>query len=570
MNYKNPIWASDFYKTGHKQQYPDGTQVVYSNFTPRGARIAIDNDRVLDDYDNKVVVLGLQAMIKEFLIDGFNQNFFEKDVSECQDYIDVMNASLGNGMVDVKQWHDLWKLGHLPLEIRALPEGSRAGVKIPQFTIINTDERFFWLTNYLETVISTEMWAASTSATLAFEYKRLCESMAEKTCDNNFHVPYQCHDFSFRGMNTLTAAVKSAIGHLVNFDGTDTIPAIPFLKQFYNAQGAVGVSVPATEHSVMCLGGKEDEIETFRRLIEDEYPTGIISIVSDTWDYFGIIEEGGTLSKLKEKILGRDGKVVIRPDSGNPVDIICGTMADREFDSLAAAQDNFQILHEDYASEECEGSHCMGNDVYTTKFLCNDQVYEATSNVEYGRHDKQYYFVESIDTSINTASLSPEEMGSIRCLWNEFGGTVNDKGYKVLNDKIGLIYGDSITLERAKVIMERLEAQGFASSNIVFGVGSYTYQYNTRDTFGFAMKATWGIVNGEEREIFKDPKTDGGTKKSAKGLLSVGKNSIGDYVLVDQCTKTEYRSGFLAKVFRNGELLVDEDWDTIKERLAKS
>jgi Nicotinic acid phosphoribosyltransferase len=234
---------------------------------------------------------------------------------------------------------------------------------------------------------------------------------------------------------------------LLSFTGTDTIPAIDWLEHFYNADAEkelIGGSVPATEHSVMCLGGNETEKETFLRLITEVYPKGIVSIVSDTWDYWKVVDK--LLRELKPNIMSRDGKVVIRPDSGDPVKIVCG--------------------------------------------------------------DPDSYNV-------------PVRKGTIEVLWDIFGGTINSKGYKQLDPHIGVIYGDSITLDRCRDICENLKQKGFASTNIVFGIGSYTYQYVTRDTFGFAMKATHGIVNGQPVDIYKDPITDDGVKKSAKGLLCV-------------------------------------------------
>ena len=150
-----------------------------------------------------------------------------------------------------------------------------------------------------------------------------------------------------------------------------------------------------------------------------------------------------------------------------------------------------------------------------------------------------------------------------------FGGTLTDKGYKVLDSHIGLIYGDSITLQRADEICRLLKAKGFASTNVVLGVGSFTYQFVTRDTLGFAMKATAGVVNGQFKEIFKDPKTDGGMKKSAKGLLRVDKVN-GEYILKDQCTPEEEAGGELKEVFRDGKLLVKHTLAEIRARINES
>lgn len=230
------------------------------------------------------------------------------------------------------------------------------------------------------------------------------------------------------------------------------------------------------------MGTQDGEVKTFRRLIEEVYPAGIVSIVSDTWDFWQVITE--FLPELKAGILARDGKVVIRPDSGDPVKIIIGD------------------------DDACPGS--------------------------------------------------PEYKGAIECLWETFGGTMTSRGYKLLDSHIGLIYGDSITTERQLAILEGLKKKGFASYNVVLGIGSYTYEYVTRDTFGFAMKATYGEVNGIGRDIFKDPKTDDGTKKSAKGLMQVYRDpASGKLTLKDQCTWEEEGQGELKTVFKDGKLMVD-------------
>lgn len=248
------------------------------------------------------------------------------------------------------------------------------------------------------------------------------------------------------------------------------------------------------------MGTKDDEIGTFKELLR-KYPTGILSVVSDTWDLWKVCTE--YVTELKEIILSRDGKLVIRPDSGNPVDIICG-----------------------------------------------------------------YFDPQQTDL--------PASIGVIELLWNVFGGTINSKGYKELDSHIGAIYGDSITLERAKEICERLKAKGFASTNIVFGIGSYTYQYNTRDTFGFAMKATYGEVTYRHdsdgymvdcREIFKDPITDDGTKRSKKGLLKVTYDDNMNIVCADQCNKEQEKEGLLETVFFNGKLVKETTLQEIRDRL---
>lgn len=493
----NPILACDMYKVGHKFQYPSGTEYVYSNFTPRSSRLATKLNGV---FDEKVVFFGLQGFVKSFLIDQFNNEFFNKPKDEVvAEYKRVMDNAFGPNAIDVSHIAALHDLGYLPIEIKALPEGSRVNIKVPMLTVVNTHPDFFWLTNYLEDAISNNLWKSCTTATTAWQYRKLLDNYADKTGAPKDFVVWQGHDFSLRGLSGSYDGAQSAAGHLLSFLGTDTISAINFVEDYYNGkQTFVGGSVPATEHSVMCMGGADDEVETIRRLIQDIYPTGVVSIVSDSWDYWNVITN--TSVQLKDIILNRQpneiglAKVVFRPDSGDPVQIICG--------------------------------------------------------------------------DVDAVQGSPEYKGSVEALWDIFGGTVNDKGYKELNPRVGLIYGDSITLERAEAILKGLKAKGFASSNIVFGIGSFTYQHVTRDTYGFAMKATYGVVNGVPRNLFKDPKTGDGVKKSAKGLLRVEKEG-NDFVLYDEQTPEQEKQGALKTVFIDGTLFVDDTLEAIRQRVAE-
>lgn len=483
-----PILLKDGYKVGHKFQYPDGTTLVYSNLTPRKSRVSDTQE---------VVFFGLQYFLKEYLIRQFNEQFFQRPKDEVMaQYRRRIDNYLGPGSISYQHIADLHDLGYLPLEIKALPEGQLTPMRVPVLTIRNTRPEFFWLTNMLETLMSTILWKPCTSATTAFQYLRVFRQYAARTVGSDMSfVPWQGHDFSFRGMSGVEDAILSGAAHLLSFTGTDTIPAIDFLETYYNAdceQELVGGSVAATEHSVMCMGTQNDEIGTFTRLITEVYPTGIISIVSDTWDFWQVIT--GFLPELKETILSRDGKVVIRPDSGDPVKIIVG-------DPDAPAG-------------------------------------------------------------------TPQHKGAVVCLWETFGGSLTETGYKLLDPHIGLIYGDSITTERQLRILEGLAQKGFASYNVVLGIGSYTYEYVTRDTYGFAMKATYGEVNHVGRDIFKDPKTDDGTKRSARGLLAVHRDpATGKLVLKDQCTWEEEATGELRPVFRDGRLLADQTVNEIRTRL---
>ncbi len=482
----NPLLLTDGYKIDHRRQYPDGTTLVYSNWTPRKSR----DPRITD-----VVFFGLQYFIKKYLQEEFDRDFFgqSKD-AVLKTYKRRIEAYLGKDAITYDHIAQLHDLGFLPLEIRAVPEGTMVPMRAPMLTVHNTRPEGFWLTNFLETLMSCVLWLPCTSATTALQYRRLLDGYARRTGSDPAFVGWQAHDFSFRGMGGLEAALLSGAGHLLSFTGTDTIPAIDFLEKYYGADAEkelVGGSVPATEHSVMSMGGMADEIGTFRRLITELYPRGVVSIVSDTWDFWRVMTE--YLPQLKDAVLARDGKVVIRPDSGDPVKIVCG---------------------DDAAPEG-----------------------------------------------------SPERDGAVGLLWKHFGGTITATGHKLLDPHVGVIYGDSINLERAEAICAGLERRGFASTNVVLGIGSFTYQYVTRDTFGFAMKATYGKVDGEGRIIFKDPKTDDGTKRSARGLIQLTEED-GQLRMRDEVSWEEAQHGALQPVFRDGELLREERLADIRTRVA--
>lgn len=478
------VLLKDFYKASHIHQYPKGTEVVYSNFTPRISRVP---------WINEVVVFGIQYFLQRYLVEEFNENFF----SLPEDYVvQSYNRMMTNtiGPIDTSHIRALHKLGYLPIEIKALPEGTVAPLRIPVLTIKNTLPEFYWVTNFLETQLSNVLWHPMTSATIAYQYKKLLKYFAYVTSDIPEFTQWQGHDFSMRGHTSLESSMVSGGAHLLSFTGTDTIPSIAWLEKYYEAnceKELIGASVPATEHSVMCFGGKESEIQTYRRLLTEVHPEGIVSIVSDTWDYWKVIAE--ILPQLRELIMAREGKLVIRPDSGDPEKIICG-----------------------------DDSAPLG---------------------------------------------SPAFRGTIDILWDIFGGTTNSKGYRQLDPHIGIIYGDSITFEKCQAINKNLEQKKFASTNVVYGIGSYTYQYVTRDTLGFAMKATWGKINGQSIEVFKAPLTDSGAygsqKKSAKGLLKVDFN----FQLLEGVSEEEEKTGMLQTVFKDGKITRTTSLAEIRMRL---
>lgn len=514
---KETILLTDGYKLGHHFQYPKGTEMVYSNWTPRSCKY-------FPEASEGSVVFGIQYLIKEYLIKQFNENFFNLPKAQAiMEFHDRVDNFVGISNVGIGHIEALYDLGYLPIEIKALPEGSVCPIRVPMMTIKNTLPEFFWLTNYLETLISSVLWLPCTSATSARLYKKELKRHAKRTSfPGDVNIGFACHDFSMRGMAGIEAAIVSGMAHMTSFCGSETIPAIRAVEEYYNADSSkelVAATVPATEHSVMCAGGKEDELETFRRLICEVYPNGIVSIVSDTWDFWQVVED--FLPKLKKEIMARDGRVVIRPDSGDPVDIICGLRTNPHF--------NTRIVEGHY--------YCC-----YAPFDIDSEYVEISEG--------QYY-------------------GAYYMLGKTFGWNTTDTGFKYPSTKIGLLYGDSITLERQKQIYLRLEGAGMAACNLVLGVGSFTYQFKSRDSLGFAVKATACKINGELKEIFKQPKTDDGTKNSLKGLITIYEEN-GTYVAKDCVSEAEEMEGALEPVFVNGSLVKDYSLSEIRERIDAS
>jgi nicotinamide phosphoribosyltransferase len=483
----NPMFNTDGYKLDHRRQYPKGTEYVYSNWTARGSRIP---------EVTHVTFFGLQYVLRKRLMEDFEQ-FFAADVDEvCAEYQDMLDNYLGPNDIGTDHIRALHNLGYIPLEFKALPEGTQVPLRVPMLTVENTHPDFFWLTNYFETILSADLWMPMTSATVASRIRNSLNEWAVKTTGSTEGVGFQGHDFSMRGMAGLEAALLSGMGHLVAFTGTETVPVLAEIKKYYPMTGFLAGTVPATEHSVMCAGGQEDERETFQRLL-DLYPTQILSVVSDTWDFWAVLTD--ILPTLKDQILARGekgGKLVVRPDSGDPADIICGVNSRLDEDKLGS-------------------------------------------------------FTEA------------QQKGAIELLWGTFGGTVNEQGYKVLNPAVGLIYGDAMNFDRINDINTRLATKGFASTNWVAGIGSFNYQYQTRDTFGFAMKATNVVIEGEEKAIFKDPKTDSGLKKSLKGRVAVGRYPDGELFVLDGLTHPQ-ASDLLQTVWKDGKFVKEYSFDEVR------
>lgn len=576
-----PHLSADFYKPAHIDQYSKKTSLIQSNFTARSARLFPH----FADEDQRILFGGLQGPLAWFFRDLWNDRFFNrpKDVV-VGEYKRMMDTAIGKDKVNINGISELHDLGYLPLEVRALPEGSLVPVRVPVYTVHNTHPDFYWLVNFLESVISAETWKTVTTATTVFQLNKLCRAFAQKTCDNFDHLPYQLHMFAFRGEAGVHDAAQSEFGHLMNSMGTDTIPSICYAEDYYGMEGQfVAGSIPASEHSVATTNigfiiedlkvefpeATQDELRYkaevifLRKYITEIYPDGFVSYVADSYDYWAIVTKA--LPELYEEIIAREGRLVIRPDSGIPEHIIAGYRTITLAGAKAIIWNDYKtgvVGHKDSLEENLKDVEEISK-VSDLRRFDFDRV--SGTGAELIEHDGVYYDAK---TGKESDLKIHEIKGTIQCLWEIFGGHVNSKGYKVLDTHIGLIYGDSIHTARAKEIFKRLDAKGFASSNVVFGVGSYSTQFVTRDSLGFAMKATGAVIGGHEILVTKDPKTDS-KKKSAKGFLKVVKGANGNFELVDGLSfeQSQAADNELRVVWRDSKFVVEETLTTIRERV---
>jgi nicotinamide phosphoribosyltransferase len=542
------LFYTDGYKIGHRRMLAKGTTRLYGTWVPRSIKYAPKGV-------SKIVSFGQQLVVR-WLHDEFQENFFNQPIEVAERFGKDMSMYLGMDY-DATHFVELHKLAYLPIRVKSLPEGIETAPNIPHMTFINTVDGFAWLTLYLETIISSLSWKPSTSATIALQYKRNVIEWVMKTDPANaWLIPFLCHDFSARGLSPWDM-LSSGLGHASSFLGSDTIICIPGARYFYNEpEDQVSVySVNASEHSVSTT-----KIFTVgeQQMIADwlvDFPKGILSIVSDTFDLWKLITE--YLPANKEAIMARDGKLVIRPDSGDPVDIICGLKSyDITEDYNKVNNTSLKLVDNNHSHVMKEMSDIISHKIHDENI--KTFIYEGKT-YSYGWEDDYYL----------TNGAKPQNKGVIELLWEIFGGTINEQGYKVLDPHIGAIYGDSITLDRQIQIYERLQAKGFASTNIVLGVGSFTYQMNTRDTLGFAAKGAWFEVeeNGNKvgYDIYKDPVTDDGTKKSLKGLICVTE----DHEVLTQCTPEQEAQGILQTIYEDGEFHNQTSLTEIRERLNK-
>lgn len=470
---KNLLLMVDVYKIGHSRFYKKGTNKVYSYLCARSTK-----------KESHALFFGLQPYLK-LLSKGVNQ----EDADEFYSYYtEILGQEVPSDLKEKIQ--SLVELGYIPIEIKAVPEGTFIENKNVLATVVNTVDGYGWVVGLFESLL-LKVWAPISVATLSHKFKRVATQFTKETSDSDFLLPFLVHCFGYRGVSSEETAEICGAAHLVNFLGSDTVPAIKFLKNNYAATGLVGASVPASEHSIhMSFGPSEqDELDYVNNMM-DLNPTGIVSVVSDAYDYWRMLTV--TLPKVKDKILAREGKYVVRPDSGDPMKILCGD------------------------PEAPEGS--------------------------------------------------PANKGTFRLLEETFGASVNTKGYKELNSKIGIIYGDGMFHDRYVAILTKMKEMGYANTNLVIGIGGLLLQQHNRDDLGFAFKATYAEINGVATELYKDPITDP-RKRSHKGLMMLVKEN-GKYVTKDQVTWDEEGRGELETVFINGKLLNETTLQQVRERAS--
>jgi nicotinamide phosphoribosyltransferase len=595
--FDNPHFAKDAYKIQHIKQYPPGTEYVYSNQTPRSS-----SHFKYEGFNGKIVNVGQRGFAKKYLKQWWNRHFFDRPLHEVlQPYKDMVDSICGAGKVDVSHIEALHRLGYLPIRVKALPEGHLVNMRVPVATIMNTKPGFFWLTNFLETLWSNQSWKMITSATTAYEWNHLFQKHAIATGSPLWFVPYQGHDFSGRGMSGHVDSAESGFGHLCSFVGSDTIEAGDYACKIYGADWTKHVIMKApaaTEHAVMCanyaLYGEE---ATYRRFLTEVYPEGMCAIVSDTWDYWNVIEN--VIPALKDIILARPGnaegpgKLVLRPDSGNPYKILCGDN-DWPVFSMSMAHDtsvSVGVMDEFIHREVFKYYSNFDTQAFYTSLLIDPMSckyilrHPHTGEITYWEVTFPAGYYSDNPTAIAEARATGQdvwipgshgtaaefvptivEKGSYQALWDIFGGSQTELGFRLLNEHIGVIYGEAINLELGDKILHRMRELGFASMNAVFGIGSFTYQYVTRDTFGIAVKATWCMVDGVGYDLQKHPATDDGTKTSAKGLMRV-EYEEGNYVLYDEQTSEQEQEGALESIFIDGDLYNETTVIEIREHL---
>lgn len=463
--YRNIILNTDSYKTSHYLQYPPQTSHISSYIESRGG-----------DYE-QLVFFGLQAFLKEYLCHPIKM----QDIDEAESILRPHGVPFNKeGWQYIVKQHN----GYLPILIEAIPEGTILPTKNVLLQVVNTDARCFWLTSYIETALLRAIWYPTTVATVSWHIKQIIAQALAKTADNLDSLPFKLHDFGARGASSYETSALGGAAHLVNFLGTDTLAGILLARDYYQ-ESMAGFSIPAAEHSTITSWGRDREAEAYKNMLQFAGKNKIVAVVSDSYDLWHAIGQIWG-EQLKEQVINNGGTLVIRPDSGDPVDVVSQT---------------------------------------------------------------------------------------IEILMDKFGFTINSKGYRLLPSYLRVIQGDGISLSSIKTILEAMSNRGLSAENIAFGMGGELLQKVHRDTLKFAMKASAIQINQERLgessnlpwyDVFKEPVTDRG-KTSKKGRLALIKDVHDNYQTIRR-EKLGTQENLLLNVFKNGKLLIDDNFTLIRQR----
>src|SRR5436853_3260037 len=449
MLHRNLVLQTDSYKFTHWKQYPPGTKFVYSYLESRGGMF------------EQTLFFGLQYYLQEYL-SGEVVN--EQDVKEAQEFVD---RHIGPGMFNFEGWMYVIRnlAGRLPVIIKAVPEGTQADTRNVLMTIENTDPRCYWLPNYLETLL-LKVWYPITVATLSNAIRKVFLAALERSGDPSL-IDFKLHDFGYRGVSSEETAGIGAAAHLINFKGTDTVAGIRLLQHYYKSSEMEGFSIPAAEHSTITAWGRENEVLAYQNMLT-QFPNGLVAVVSDSYNVYEAAEKlWGQV--LHDKVLQRQGTLVIRPDSGNPREVV---------------------------------------------------------------------------------------RQALNVLGEKFGFESNAKGYRVLNPKVRVIQGDGVNYWTIQDTLAAMTRAGWSADNITFGMGGALLQQLNRDTQKFAFKTSAITINGEEREVYKDP-IDGHDKVSKRGRM-VLHLADGRWSTESMRRDQDDLQDQLRTVFKDGELLVTQ------------
>lgn len=619
----NPFLLTDFYKLTHLLQYRPELRELVSYLTPRGSRLK---------GVNKVVFFGLSAYVHSYIVENFRENFFRRNFEYCECEIrEVLELGLGytDEMIDktIEHFKALHELQYLPVEINAVPEGTLVPMGVPCVEIKSTNPEFFWVGQALEASLSAAIWHPMVSATIAREYRKIARGAFFATVENGIDERTAMCDFSMRGQESNESAVNASVAWLTSMWNSSTVAARKHIKDVYTSSKSsvnpltkewrqhytYGVrdkmkitivrGLTSTEHSVMtshaCLDGG-DEIPTFKYLF-DLYKNVSFAAVCDSYDFWNVLTNilpNNFMEEITER--GKRGVFIgVRHDSAEPVDALCGTVPvihekdvlafDELPDTMVEGSDNLHniVIPDEIGSflnkivRKNNGLFEYKGIVYQIMALDNDRFFKRMNCGIYGGNKVLCW---ALVRSFNR-SRTWEEKGMVETMYEIFGGSVNSKGYKVLNPGIKAVYGDSITITRAKKIYERLAAKGFAANNVSLGVGSFSFQALenedgtlspfTRDTFSIAIKCThskyvdkYGTVH--ERHVFKDPKNFSG-KKSQKGLCRIFFDVDGNLTYEDELYERHLvgKDSALIPYFKDGKEY-KQNFNAIRETIDEN